>query len=118
MFFDYSKCYDRLYYLKRLNKNAILIAAFYSRELSDALTASDDMSDAARNVLDEEGKLVGYEKLADDKREQNTDRLEILPPIFEKENIYDSFKTNADYYLYGKKSKEEVVDAIVESFYK
>lgn len=42
----------------------------------------------------------------------------ILPPIFEKENIYDSFKTNADYYLYGKKSKEEVVDAIVESFYK
>lgn len=45
MFFDYSKCYDRLYYLKRLNKNAILIAAFYSRELSDALTASDDMSE-------------------------------------------------------------------------
>ena len=44
-FFDYSKCYDRLYYLKRLNKNAILIAAFYSRELSDALTASDDMSE-------------------------------------------------------------------------
>lgn len=43
--FDYSKCYDRLYYLKRLNKNAILIAAFYSRELSDALTASDDMSE-------------------------------------------------------------------------
>ncbi|WP_181986499.1 hypothetical protein [Clostridium sp. AF17-21AC] len=41
-FFDYSKCYDRLYYLKRLNKNAILITAFYSRELSDALTASDD----------------------------------------------------------------------------
>ncbi len=202
MFFDYSKCYDRLYYLKRLNKNAILIAAFYSRELSDALTASDDMSelqsylvdedynilysdneksigknavdviadvtmgydnyqligdenlivqgkcennwrvicaapvkvifsedlhdtekgtpisDAARNVLDEEDKLVGYEKFADDKREQNTDRLEILPPIFEKKNIYDSFKTNADYYLYGKKSKEEVVDAIVESFYK
>lgn len=36
-FFDYSKCYDRLYYLKRLNKNAILIAAFYSRELSDVL---------------------------------------------------------------------------------
>ena len=77
---------------------------------------SSPISDAARNVLDEEGKLVGYEKLADDKREQNTDRLEILPPIFEKENIYNSFKTNADYYLYGKKSKEEVVDAIVESF--
>ena len=76
------------------------------------------ISDTARNVLDEEGKLVGYEKLADDKREQNAGRLEILPPIFEKENIYDSFKTNADYYLYGKKSKEEVVDAIVQSFYK
>lgn len=45
MVFDYSKCYARLYYLKRLNKNAILIAAFYSRELSDALTASDDMSE-------------------------------------------------------------------------
>lgn len=76
------------------------------------------ISDAARKVLDEEGRLVGYEKLADDKREQNADRLEILPPIYEKENIYDSFKTNADYYLYGKKSKEEVVDTIVQSFHK
>ena len=44
-FFDFSKCYDRLNYLKRLKKNAILITAFYSRELSDALTASDDMSE-------------------------------------------------------------------------
>lgn len=65
----------------------------------------------------EAGRLVGYEKLADDKREQNADRLDILPPVFEKENIYDSFKANADYYLYGRKSEEEVVDAIMQSFY-
>lgn len=93
------------------------VKVIFSEDLQDT-EKGIPISDAARNVLDEEGKLVGYEKLADDKREQNTDRLEILPPIFEKENIYDSFKTNGDYYLYGKKSKEEVVDAIVESFYK
>ena len=75
------------------------------------------ISDAARNFLDDAGRLVGYEKLADDKREQNADRLDILPPVFEKENIYDSFKANADYYLYGRKSEEEVVDAIMQSFY-
>ena len=84
------------------------VKVIFSEDLQDT-EKGIPISDAARNVLDEEGKLVGYEKL---------DRLEILPPIFEKENIYDSFKTNADYYLYGKKSKEEVVDAIVESFYK
>lgn len=57
-FFDYSKCYDRLYYLKRLNKNAILIAAFYSRELSDALTASDDMSELQSYLVDEDYNIL------------------------------------------------------------
>lgn len=57
-FFDYSKCYDQLYYLKRLNKNAILIAAFYSRELSDALTASDDMSELQSYLVDEDYNIL------------------------------------------------------------
>ncbi len=57
-FFDYSKCYDRLYYLKRLNKNAILIAAFYSREFSDALTASDDMSEPQSYLVDEDYNIL------------------------------------------------------------
>lgn len=57
-FFDYSKCYDRLYYLKRSNKNAILIAAFYSRELSDVLTASDDMSELQSYLVDEDYNIL------------------------------------------------------------
>lgn len=35
-FFDYERCYDRLYYVKRLNAHAIIVAAFYSREYGTA----------------------------------------------------------------------------------
>lgn len=73
-------------------------------------------------------QLIGDENLIVQEKCENNWRVICAAPVkvifsedlqdIEKGNIYDSFKTNADYYLYGKKSKEEVVDAIVESFYK
>lgn len=39
-FFDYETSYDRLYYVKKMNDNAILITALYTRELSSAFAES------------------------------------------------------------------------------
>lgn len=74
------------------------------------------ISDSARDVLTRENMLDGYEKQADDMREQNAQRLEVLSPMLESENVYDVFKVNADYYLYDKLSKEEVVEKIYEAY--
>ena len=74
------------------------------------------ISDSARDVLTRENMLDGYEKQADDMREQNAEQLEVLPPMLESENVYDVFKVNADYYLYDKLSKEEVVEKIYEAY--
>ena len=74
------------------------------------------ISNSAREVLSRENMLDGYEKQADDMREQNAKRLEVLSPMLESEDVYDVFKVNADYYLYNKLSREEVVEKIYEAY--
>lgn len=75
------------------------------------------ISDAAKATLQETQKLSGYEKQADDMRENYADRLEILQPVLESESVYDGFKVNADYYIYDKLSKDEVVEKLYEAIY-
>lgn len=61
-FFDYERCYDRLYYVKRLNEHAIIVAAFYSRELSQSFTDMEDVPDGYSNywiIGDKEVVVVG-----------------------------------------------------------
>lgn len=76
------------------------------------------ISDAARDTLTRKNMLNGYEKQADDMREQNADELEVMPSALENEDVYDVFKVNADYYLYDKLSREEVVEKIYEAYQK
>ena len=76
------------------------------------------ISDSARNILTREHMLEGYEKQADDMREQNAAQLKVLSPMLENEDVYDVFKVNADYYLYNKLSKEEVIDNIYNAYQK
>lgn len=119
MFFDYSKCYDWLYYLKRLNKNAILIAAFYSRKLSDALTASDDMSELQPEMFwMKKVSLLVMRSLLMIRENRIQIGWKFCRRYLRRKISTIPLKRMLDYYLYGKKSKEEVVDAIVESFYK
>ena len=73
--------------------------------------------DAAKAALQETQKLSGYEKQADDMRENYADRLEILQPVLENESVYDGFKVNADYYIYDKLSEDEVVEKLYEAIY-
>ena len=74
-------------------------------------------ADAAKAALQETQKLSGYEKQADDMRENYADRLEILQPVLENESVYDGFKVNADYYIYDKLSEDEVVEKLYEAIY-
>lgn len=66
-FFDYERCYDRLYYVKKLNEHAIIVAAFYSRELSQSFTDMEDMPEMQSYLVDsahtilyaESGEMLG-----------------------------------------------------------
>lgn len=96
-------------------------------QLLDYLVNSEDMallqqtekgipiSDAARRTLEENQLMEGYEKQADDVREAFSDQLELLAPVLENEDVYQAFKDNADYYIYGKLSEEEVIEKICDA---
>lgn len=88
-FFDYSKCYDRLYYVKRLNKNAILIAAFYSRELSDALTASDSMSELQSYLVDGDYNIL----YSDDEKSIGKNAVDVITDVT---TGYDNYQLIGD----------------------
>lgn len=57
-FFDYDKCYDRVYYVKRLNENAILVTAFYSRELDSIFTVPEGMEQLQIYLVDDKGRIL------------------------------------------------------------
>ena len=57
-FFDYERCYDRLYYVKRLNEHAIIVAAFYSRELSQSFTDMEDVPGMQSYLVDSVHSIV------------------------------------------------------------
>lgn len=59
-FFDFDKSNDRIYYIKSLNDNAILITAYYSRELSKAFTTNYSSAEEIEVALIDDRNLVVY----------------------------------------------------------
>lgn len=55
---------DRIYYVKRLNKNAILAASFYSRELETAFEYPAELEGMVINLVDENNTVL-YSSEAD-----------------------------------------------------
>lgn len=49
---------DRIYYVKRLNNNAILMASFYSRELETAFEYPDELEGMVINLVDENNTIL------------------------------------------------------------
>lgn len=95
---------------------------FYKRLIDEDVLMPIDSFDrnafsTGKAALQETQKLSGYEKQADDMRENYADRLEILQPVLENESVYDGFKVNADYYIYDKLSEDEVVEKLYEAIY-
>lgn len=73
---------------------------------------------SALAVLDEHDMLTGFEVQADAMRKENSDKLSIMAPILESEDVYGSFKSDSDYYLYDKLSRDETIDRIYSDMYK
>ena len=49
---------DRIFYVKRLNKNAILATAFYSRELETAFEYPEELEGMVINLIDENNTIL------------------------------------------------------------
>ena len=76
------------------------------------------ISSKAYSALKEHDMLTGFEAQADDMRKANSDSLHVMMPVLESENVYGTFKSDADYYLYDKLSRDETVDRIYNDMYK
>ena len=72
------------------------------------------ISDAAYQVLEEEKMMNGYEQSANDNMKECQEEMKLMLPVLENENVLDAFKEEADYFLYDKKSLEQVTEAIIE----
>ncbi len=49
---------DRLYYVKRLNKNAILVSAFYTRELSSVFIYPEQLEEMTIRLVNEDNTIM------------------------------------------------------------
>ena len=57
--FSTDKCnYDRIYYIKRLNENALLFTSFYTHEFDSVFVVPDDMKDMAIRLVDSNGLVL------------------------------------------------------------
>lgn len=72
------------------------------------------ISDAAYQVLEEEEMINGYENSANNNMQESQNEMKLMMPVLENENVLNAFKEEADYYLYNKKSLEQVAEAIVK----
>lgn len=64
-FFSKNENMDRIYYVKRLNKNAVILASFYTRELSNVFELPDELSDMTIRLTDDEDRIV-YSSIKDE----------------------------------------------------
>ena len=101
-------------------KEAAMLLDFLlnSREMAVLQTTEKGIpiSDAAYQVLEEEGLMNGYEKTANDNMQECQDEMKLMMPVLENEDVLDAFKEEADYYLYDKESLEQVAEDIIKKW--
>lgn len=57
-FYSINENLDRIYYVKRLNNNAVLVASLYCRELASAFHISDELSGIAIRLIDKDNVII------------------------------------------------------------
>ena len=57
-FFDHEKSPDRLFYVKRLNENAVIVTSFYSRELGSVVNLSNDMKNISVCLINDSEEVM------------------------------------------------------------
>ena len=50
--------YKKLYYVKRIHENAVLLASLYTSELQNVITNSDQMQEMVLELLDDKGNII------------------------------------------------------------
>ncbi|MBQ8569299.1 MAG: GGDEF domain-containing protein [Oscillospiraceae bacterium] len=50
--------YKRIYYVKRVNENAVFVASFYTTELENVFKLPEDMSDVTVRLIDEGNSII------------------------------------------------------------
>jgi oligogalacturonide transport system substrate-binding protein len=75
------------------------------------------ISKSAENVLEEEGLIPDLDYRANKQMLDNQEKMPVMYPVLENENVYVSFKSEADYYLYNRSTVEEVAEKIYNDFY-
>jgi oligogalacturonide transport system substrate-binding protein len=75
------------------------------------------ISSSAESVLEDEGLIPQLDYIANKQMIDNQEKMSVMYPVLESENVYVSFKSEADYYLYNKNTVEEVADKIYNDFY-
>lgn len=99
-------------------KEAAMLLDFLlnSREMAvrQATEKGIPISDAAYQVLEEEALMNGYEQSANDNMQECQEEMKLMMPVLENENVLNAFKEEADYYIYDKKSLEQVAEDIVK----
>jgi oligogalacturonide transport system substrate-binding protein len=75
------------------------------------------ISTDAREALKEDNLLDGLVYEANVQMENSQEKMSVLYPVLEKDTVYIAFKDEATYYLYGKKTLDEVTDMIYNDFY-
>lgn len=68
----------------------------------------------ALEAIENEGLLTGYSVEANDQMIAAADSLRVMLPVMEDETLIDSFKANADAYIYDKATVEEVAENIIK----
>lgn len=92
-FSNFSRSYGRIYYVKRLNPNALLFTSFYSYEIESVFELPEEMESAVVRLVDE-NKVVLY----------STKKAEIGKPLDESIAVNPDNKTsfmvvNKDYLI-------------------
>lgn len=82
-FFGINGNTDRLYYVKRLNPNAVLLLAFYSRELENVFVYPEELSGMSIRLTDQNNRIL----FSSDKEENGKDvPEEIIDHVAKKGN--------------------------------
>lgn len=72
------------------------------------------VSKIAIEALKQEGSLDTFGYVAYEKMQENKDKLQVMIPIMESEDVLNAFKENADAYIYGVQDRDTTTKAIYE----
>ncbi|MBQ9518993.1 MAG: carbohydrate ABC transporter substrate-binding protein [Firmicutes bacterium] len=76
------------------------------------------ISKTARKVLEDEGYLDNLDFIASEQMFKYGDKLKLMHPILEKEDVFGVFFNESAYYIYDERTLDETAETIYNKWYK